>query len=289
MRKRIAVLISSLMILALAACAAGCGESGNNETKESSTAAASSEKSEAAKETLAPSETPAETETKKDEEPEVPETPEPLKAPIQGEGLLGEWYCAHDGVPVCLELKEDGSYTLTVAEAKSEGTWEMFEGDLVLDGNTESSMPVINGERIMWTEAGEIFTREEAAVFIPAPVAAENVELSNFDGYWVSWYVESAGVRLPSSVAGDNSELYIDNGRVAMGGALFGDIICDFTFADSALSYENSAARVTLQLQEDYNLRCTVTGEDGEFIIYMMPGDFMSLPYFTELEEGEEG
>ena len=215
---------------------------------------------------------------------ETPEKPEALTIPSPGYELQGEWYCSHDGVPVCLELKEDGVYTLTIAGKESEGTWEYADGNIVFDGDEEAYMPVIKGERIMWAEAGEIFKREEVKAWEPAPVAEENVEMAYFDGYWVSQYVEYEGQRLPSNVIGDNSELYIDGGRVAMGGSLFGDLICDFTYEDAALSYENSAARVVLQLLEDYSLRCTVTGEDAELIIYMVYEDFTSLPIFTSQE-----
>ena len=218
---------------------------------------------------------------------EMPEKPGPLAIPAPGYELLGEWYCSHDGVPVCLELKEDGVYTLTIAGKESEGTWEFTDGNIVFDGDEEAYMPVIKGERIMWAEAGEIFKREEVKAWEPAPVAEENVEITDFDGYWVSQYVESEGQRLPSTVIGDNSELFIDGGRVAMGGSLFGDIICDFTYEDASLSYKNSAARVVLQLQEDYSLRCTVTGEDAELIIYMTYEDFTSLPLFTTQEPEE--
>ena len=249
MKKRIMILISVMLVCVLSVGVAGYAATEDNKSTE-----------------------------------ETSEKPESLAAPVAGYDLLGEWYCAHDGVPVCLELKEDGIYTLTIAGKESEGTWEYKEGNIVLDGNADASMPVIKNERIMWIEAGEIFKREEVKAWEPAPVAEENVEITYFDGYWVSQYVEYEGQRLPSNVIGDNSELYIDGGRVAMGGSLFGDLICDFTYEDAALSYENSAARVVLQLLEDYSLRCTVTGEDAELIIYMTYEDFTSLPIFTSQE-----
>ena len=276
MKKRIVILISMMLICVLAVCAAGCKKSKEEETEETTTQAVS-EKSE---------EPTTEIDAAPSEETE-PEKPEPLETPVAGYELLGAWYCAHDGVPVCLELDEDGSYTLTIAEEKSEGTWELADGDLVLDGNTEAPMQIIEGERILWSEAGEVFKREEVTVFEPAPVADEGIEPEYFDGYWVSYYVETEGKRLPSGVAGDNSALFIDAGRVAMGGALFGDIVCDFTYDDGSYTYENDAGHVTLQLQDDGMLRCTVTGENSELILYMMEGDIESLPIFADAEEEE--
>ncbi len=259
MKKWITILLSIMLVCALAAVPAWCGSSENDKSSEKSAEAAD----------------------------EKAGKPEPMKAPSTGYELVGQWYCSHDGVPVCLELKDDGAYTLTIAQSETEGTWELVDGDVVLDGKTDAAMVVINSERIMWAEAGEVFKHEEVKVWEPAPAATENIEMSYFDGYWVSTYVESEGQRLPSNVAGDNSELVIDEGRVAMGGSLFGDVICDFTFDDAALSYENSAARVVLQLLEDYTLRCTVTGKEAELIIYMMPGSIEDLPFFISREPEE--
>ena len=259
MKKWITILLSIMLICSLAAVPAWCGSSENDKSSEKSAEAAN----------------------------EKAGKPEPMELPSPGYELLGEWYCSHDGVPVCLDLKDDGAYTLTIAQSETEGTWELVDGDVVFDGKTDAAMIVINNERILWAEAGEVFTREEVKVWEPAPVMTEGVESGLFDGYWVSIYVESEGQRLSSDVVGDNSELFIDDGRVAMGGSLFGDVICDFTFEDGELSYENSAARVVLQLQKDLGLRCTVTGEEAELIIYMMPGSIEDLPFFISREPEE--
>ncbi len=276
MKKRIKVIAGTLLIFALLLWAAGCGAAQNSE--ESAAGSDGSEVSTSSGQDAAPESSAEES---------IPEKPEPLMAPAPGSELLGAWYCLHDGVPVCLDLREDGAYGLTIGGTETEGTWEIADGCVVLDGDTEGAMPVIGNERIMWSGAGEGFQREEVKAWEPAPVLTEGVETADFDGYWVSWYVESGGLRLPADVAGDNTEFLIDGGRVAMGGSLFGEIVLDFTFADGRLSYENSKAAVVIEVQADYTLRCTVTGADSELILYLTSGDMESLPLFTA-GEGED-
>ena len=267
MKKILQRLACVILILALASAFAGC-RSSEPVSEESSRIQEPSSQPSAPEESI----------------PEKPELP-PDRVPEKG--LYGKWYCSHDGMPVCLELGEDGAYKMTVGGAEKTGTWELADGDVVLDGDTDSPMAVIENERILWPGAGEAFRREEIKAWIPAPAVTENIELGMFDGYWVSWYVETNGTCLPASVAGDNSELIIDAGRVAMGGGMFGDIVVDFTFGDGVLSYENSKAKVVIAMQEDATLRCTVTGADSEMILYMMQGDIETLPVFAAQESEE--
>lgn len=223
---------------------------------------------------------------KEPESPVGPVGPEPepeheAAMPAAETALLGPWYCMHDGMPVCLDLKDDNTYALTMLGTVRQGTWKVVSGCLVLDDADDAGMVIIEGNRIMWAEAGEFFRRDEVTGWRPAVLAAE-AGIDDFAGYWVSYYVEADGLRLPSSVVRDTTELFIEGERVALGGLVFGDIVRDFTFADMALSYEDGDVGVLLQLQSDFLLRCTVNAAGTEFIIYLYPARLDELPRFAD-------
>ncbi|MBO7385414.1 MAG: hypothetical protein J6U63_03630, partial [Clostridia bacterium] len=73
-----------------------------------------------------------------------------------------------------------------------------------------------------------------------------------------------------SSAIGDDTALYVENGKAALAGKLFGRQITEFTFTDGALTAKVEGGKVTLQLQEDGLLRLIYEGSDTA-VIYLLP------------------
>ncbi len=82
--------------------------------------------------------------------------------------------------------------------------------------------------------------------------------------------VQAGGSVILSSAIGDDTALYIENGKVALAGQLFGRQIVEFVFENGALTAKVEGAKVTLQLQEDGLLRLTYEGGEAE-VIYLLP------------------
>ena len=193
---------------------------------------------------------------------------------VYGESVdvVGNWYAAPGAALVTLELGEDGTYTMDMvgADAATTGRWELGENSVVLDGDEESAL-LIAGDTLM-QPGGLTFLRGEAAGYTPGEVVAAS-SVAAFNGYWKSAYVETEGDYLPSALAGDDTFLYGEDGRVALGGSLFGDTVADFEFVDGALLLESGSVSVTLEMQSDLMIRATLTGRGETLVLILNQAD----------------
>ena len=191
--------------------------------------------------------------------------------------LTGEWYASRYGAVITLTLNEDGTYSMASAltAEPAEGTWTV-EGSLIyLDGeDTPSAFAV--GDGLRWTDENLLFSRERPApVYTPAevirkaerPAAASNMDL--FQGYWVAQYAELNGETVLIDVLGFETDIYVEGKRAALGGELFGDVIADIRYSNSAYTCEAGGGKLTLAMQQDGFMRLTLVTDEKTTVLYL--------------------
>ena len=184
--------------------------------------------------------------------------------------LPGEWYAENQGLLITLSLTEDGAYTLSIPgkEAQS-GSWALTDSLLTLDGDAANALMPI-GASIRWDSAGLLFTREKPDVYVPAEIRSD-LKAGDLDGYWKSRFVAVGEGTVLSSAIGENTDVYIEGTRAALGGPLFGDVIVDTELKDGALTYAAEGVTVQLALQQDGFLRLTMSSGDAPVTLYLLP------------------
>ena len=192
--------------------------------------------------------------------------------PEDANELTGKWYGMISSMILTLELNGDGSYSLRFAGEGHEGKWTYEDGIVTLDGENGTTLET-SGDVLIWNE--EQLSREPDPddIFIPGDVlTGDKVKPEDFNGYWVSWYVIVDGEAVRSDVVGDTTDLYIENGKAALGGELFGDVAADMTYTDGALLFTAGDVTLSLQLQEDDFMRLILSGgEEGDLVLYLLP------------------
>jgi len=218
-------------------------------------------------------------------EPTVEPTPEPTAEPTRppqpggpayeplpeeylplSQRVLGDWFADQAGLMIALSLTEDG-YTLAVpGQAPQAGQWEEQDGMILLDGDQEGGLLVLDNALRM-DALGLLFTREQPLTYVPADLVADAPE-GAFDGLWRAQFVavgsgETAGTML-AEAAEEDAFVYIEGTNVALGGRRFGNVIRVFTPDGGGLTLPEEG--VTLQLQQDGFLRLTL----ADATIYLM-------------------
>ena len=218
-------------------------------------------------------------------EPTVEPTPEPTAEPTRppkpeepayeplpeeylplSQRVLGDWFADQAGLMITLSLAEDG-YTLAVpGQAPQAGQWEEKDGMILLDGDQEGGLLVLDNALRM-DALGLLFTREQPLTYVPADLIADAPE-GAFDGLWRAQFVavgsgETAGTML-AEAAEEDAFVYIEGTNVALGGRRFGNVIRVFTPDGGGLTLPEEG--VTLQLQQDGFLRLTL----ADATIYLM-------------------
>ncbi len=217
--------------------------------------------------------------------------PTPTEAPVSLDAYYGAWYADRAGVTLTLQLNEDGSYTLSSAFSATplgSGRWRLTAPYLYLgedgsdgegsdkDGSEKDGdrLEVLSETRLRWSAADVVFTREKTVVYAPAELE-DSVALEFFAGYWKSSYVALNDSTVSASVAGDNTDIFIDGSRVALGGDLFHDAIVDMKFENGQLSWSGDGLSVTIGAQTDGLLRVTLTVNAGDgsqaIVLYLAP------------------
>ena len=215
-----------------------------------------------------------------------PDAYEYLEMPVLLEqSILGDWYAEFQGLAIKLTLTDEGAYTLSVPGAEAVGdTWELKDGMLYLEGNEAPLLPL--DEALIWSAVNLVFRREAPAVYEPAE-AYKAASKEAYNGFWRAQFtqvgsakdkskrpavrsVQAGGSVILSSAIGDDTALYIENGKAALAGKLFGRQVVEFAFENGALTAKVEGGRVTLQLQEDGLLRLTYEGGEAE-VIYLLP------------------
>ncbi len=196
--------------------------------------------------------------------------------PVQAEetSLTGVWYADLDGIPIAMNLNEDGGYSLQFpGEEPVDGTWEEQEGGFICLDGEEPPEVLILGDKLKWADSMVFFGREQDSNYYqPAEV---NGELPGelYAGYWQCAFVDVGGTAVPAMTMHDRTDLYIEGNSVILGGPAFRDVLVRMTFENGGLNGENEGAAVKLEMQADAFLRMTVTGEDGSVETrYLLPG-----------------
>ncbi|MBR0092751.1 MAG: hypothetical protein IJP92_13750 [Lachnospiraceae bacterium] len=223
------------------------------------------------------------------------------------EAVAGAWYDKLGGIPVCLELHPDGSYSFGIAgEARSRedadldtGSWIIRGDAITLDKEEDTPLHVmrelseesddeeISFEQLVAAEAEKevtalrwpamdlTFTREAPYIYEAAEVV-KDAALTDLEGYWACAFVESEGIMVDAYVFEEGTDVYIEGEQVILGGAMFGDVIVDFKYADGALSTDYGqvdAMSIRLMAQEDGLLRMTLDeGTENEMALYFEQG-----------------
>lgn len=184
--------------------------------------------------------------------------------------VLGEWYAETGGMVASLTLDRGGTYTLTFgAEDPMTGTWTYDAGQLHLDSETSVPLLLLDGN-LVWTQRGLVFVREFIEAWAPGEVRTD-AALEEFQGYWTAQMALDGGVYKTAKAAGDNTDIYVEDVRVALGGALFGDIIRDAEFAGGALTYGEDDWTVALALADDGWMRMTYAKGGEERVVFLVP------------------
>ena len=218
-------------------------------------------------------------------EPTVEPTPEPTAEPTRppkpeepayeplpeeylplSQRVLGDWFADQAGLMITLSLGEDG-YTLSVpGQAPQAGQWEEKDGMIVLDGDQEGALLILD-DVLRMDALDLLFGREKPLTYVPADLIADAPE-GAFDGLWRARFVavgsgETAGTML-AEAAEEDAFVYIEGTNVALGGRRFGNVIRVFTPDGGGLTLPEEG--VTLQLQQDGFLRLTL----ADATIYLM-------------------
>ena len=208
-----------------------------------------------------------------------------MPVPVE-QRIRGEWYASFQGLTVKLTLEED-AYTLEFPGTGkgSAGAWEIKDGMLYLEGNEAPLLPLDTA--LIWSAVNLVFSREQPVTYTPAEVYA-GAQAELFNGFWRAQFTQVGGARdtskrpavrsvqaggsvILSSAIGDDTALYLENGKAALAGTLFGRQIAEFSFADGALTAKVDSAKVTLQLQQDGFMRLTYEKGSEAKVIYLMP------------------
>ena len=201
--------------------------------------------------------------------------------------LPGDWYADLQGLAIKLTLSGDGAYALEVPGSVAQtGAWEINEEDgmLYLGGNEAPLLPLTDA--IIWNAANLVFRRDDILTYTPAEVYTE-VQTESFNGWWRAHFTQVGGARdtskrpavrsvqaggsvILSSFIDDDTALYIENGKAALAGQLFGRQIAEFSLKNGVLTAEVDGAKVTLALQTDGFLRLTYASKDEAKVIYLL-------------------
>ena len=202
--------------------------------------------------------------------------------------LPGDWYADLQGLAIKLTLSGDGAYTLEVPGSVAQtGAWEINEEDgmLYLGGDEAPLLPL--DDAIIWNAANLVFRRDAILTYTPAEVYTE-AQAETFNGWCRAHFTQVGGARdtskrpaarsvqaggsvILSSFIDDDTALYIENGKAALAGQLFGRQIAEFSLKNGVLTAEVDGAKVTLALQTDGFLRLTYASKDEAKVIYLLP------------------
>ena len=173
----------------------------------------------------------------------------------------GTWYADLQGVPVEMELSEDGTYSICIPGQDPEtGTWELRNGTISLDGSRDPEFSVI-GEKLAWNGAYTFFSREKMTIYDPVEVIRE-APTEFADGYWKSLYINVDGTVCLASAVNDKTDLYVEGTAAILGGPVFHDVQVKMEKTEDGLICQTDGMSVLLQLQADGFLRLTVAGTD---------------------------
>lgn len=270
--KRFTVLfLVSVMVFSLM----GCTEKQPEESTEPLTQSAATTKEETA-ETASLSSEEGAAEAGSEETEEEPGFPGTESVEPEETKFLGDWYALVKGMTFLLTFSEDGTYAAgfpALAIDPETGTWKLNNGSIVLNDNEEDRILILDEELLQSERLDAMFTREKQEDYTPDEIITDTV-LEDFSGYWVSVFVQTPDGIVPAENLGENTDIYIEGSKAALGGDFFGDVIHDFSYEENALVLTLTEAEepfiVKLELQTDGFMRMTVSsGESEPLVVYL--------------------
>lgn len=186
------------------------------------------------------------------------------------DGLTGEWYTTMKGMVYCLSLSEDGEYEAYFdqnSDQKTRGSWEADGSRLFFEGDDSEYLIMKNS--LQCVKKGMFFYRDKPEKFTPEEQTDTAKE--DYNGYWTCSYVDVDGTLVSAYELGEDTDLYIENGKVALGGSLFGDVMgeCDFSDGKLLMKLTDSEDSMKLQfeLQSNGLLKLTMTENQKDLLI----------------------
>lgn len=113
-----------------------------------------------------------------------------------GADITGDWYGTMYGMGVTLTLNADNTYKLLMGENELPGTYELKDGIVYMDGDTDAANGfVYDGTTLVNEKQSVTFTRDaEAAQSITLAEVNTEAKLEDFAGEWVCKYVSMNGM-----------------------------------------------------------------------------------------------
>ena len=113
-----------------------------------------------------------------------------------GADITGDWYGTMYGMGVTLTLNADNTYKLLMGENELPGTYELKDGIVYMDGDTDAANGfVYDGTTLVNEKQSVTFTRDaEAAQSITLAEVNTEAKLEDFAGEWVCRYVSMSGM-----------------------------------------------------------------------------------------------
>lgn len=200
--------------------------------------------------------------------------------------IAGEWYGTVFGLSMTMTLKEDGTYTMSMADEEAEpGTWSFDGTTLTLDEGSEGETAfAYDGESLSANMEGVdfVFTREPIATYEPAPARAD-AALEEFSGSWDATTIGMMGMYFSPDMIDAAISLSIDGTTVVMT-ILQADsepeaVTVEAAFADGVLtmadpsSTEDSSVQWILSLLEDGTMSMFTQMEGIEMTYYLSPAE----------------
>ena len=114
----------------------------------------------------------------------------------EGADITGNWYGTMYGMSVTLTLNADNTYKLLMGENEIPGTYELKDGIVYMDGDTDAANGfVYDGTTLVNEKQSVTFTRDaEAAQSITLAEVNTEAKLEDFAGEWVCKYVSMNGM-----------------------------------------------------------------------------------------------
>lgn len=209
--------------------------------------------------------------------------------------VTGTWYLvelnldgtvfnpADMGMDVTIELREDGTATMSYTEGSSEGTWTLENGELsvVDDSGIPQAFTLQDGKLVtqMDEDGFMIFGREPAEGDSFTPAAPVQAAEEDFAGTWTAEKIGMDGTYYPASMLDENGiTATIEGTTITLNGYMFSDTAVVLVYGDGQMSIASTedesgmAMGMTAQLLEDGMLALVLdAGDNGAFTFYMSP------------------
>ena len=139
---------------------------------------------------------------------------------VRPAGAAGSWYADVLGITWVLTLKEDGTYESllsTAPDAPENGSWELQDDRVILDGSESGDALAYDGTSLHITADGMdiTFSRDPESVFLPAE-AKTGADARDYEGLWHAEKVSSLGVTVGAAEAGEDLTAEISGLQAAL-------------------------------------------------------------------------